>query len=161
MKKYLPYAFSTILFLSLIILGLQSGRDTVYIDIHKVMKEFQMRSDLENLLNLELKERKQGLDAVQAEMENLKDKDTLLMPRYKERYMKMLTSLQEFKADKAQEINGQLLNRINEAVREYGEENGYGYILGANGNGSIMYARADQDVSVGFIKFLNGRYEKN
>jgi outer membrane protein len=50
---------------------------------------------------------------------------------------------------------------INDSVKEYGSANGYDYIFGATGDGSLMYAKEGKDLSGEIIEFANARYQGN
>jgi len=48
--------------------------------------------------------------------------------------------------------------RLNQYTREYGEQEGYSYILGANGSGSLMYAGEDNDITEEVLAYANKKY---
>jgi outer membrane protein len=45
--------------------------------------------------------------------------------------------------------------KINQKVNEYGKEQGYDYIFGAKGDGSIMYASDHKDITKEIIAYIN------
>lgn len=50
---------------------------------------------------------------------------------------------------------------LNKYVSEYGKQNGYDFIFGATGDGSLMYAREGKDLTDEVIKYVNERHAKN
>lgn len=52
-----------------------------------------------------------------------------------------------------------LWKQINESVSDYGKENGYDFIFGASGDGSLMYAHTANDITPDVIQYINRKYE--
>ncbi len=160
MKGYYSYIYSTVIGIGMVVAISLNHSKTAYIDMSKVIDGYEMKVDLENLLNHELQSRKQGLDAIAAEMDSIKSIDSLEYNKYKRYYFHASEELSKFKDGKANEIRTQVITNINNAVIKFGEESGYDYILGANGNGSIMYANDSEDVTDELITYLNEKYGK-
>jgi outer membrane protein len=59
----------------------------------------------------------------------------------------------------AEDYQKQILLQINTYVKEFGKLNKYQYILGANGEGTLMYADESKDISAEVLQFINNRYE--
>ena len=53
-----------------------------------------------------------------------------------------------------------VLTKVKDFVKDYGQKNGYAYILGKNEAGSVMYGKEDQDISKTIIDALNASYKK-
>ncbi len=158
MKGYYSYIYSTVIGIGMITAISLNRSETAYIDMAKVVDGYEMKIDLENLLNRELQGRKQGLDKIAAEMDSVKTIDSLEYNKYKNYYFHASEQLSKFKEVKASEIRTQVITNINNAVVKFGEESGYDYILGANGNGSIMYANDSEEVTDELISYLNRTY---
>lgn len=58
----------------------------------------------------------------------------------------------------SQEYDLQVWERINGFVKEYAEENEYDLILGASGDGSLMYATDTLDITDELILYCNTKY---
>lgn len=58
-----------------------------------------------------------------------------------------------------QQYSEAIWKQINQYTLEYGKQNGYDYIFGATGNGSLMYAKDAQDITKEVLKFINKKYE--
>ena len=99
------------------------------------------------------------------------------MPRLKCMTKKEKALKQELLANKQQQINNYqqsvqqqiqkenqhitqaVINDINAFVKEYGKENGYKIILGARGNGNIMYADSSKNITKEVLIYLNKKYQ--
>lgn len=57
------------------------------------------------------------------------------------------------------EIATQVWSSLNQYIVEYGKENDYDYIFGASGNGSLMFANEDCDITQEILKYSNNKYE--
>jgi outer membrane protein len=58
-----------------------------------------------------------------------------------------------------QQYSESIWKQINQYTLEYGKQNGYDYIFGATGNGSLMYAKDAKDITKEVLKFINKKYE--
>jgi outer membrane protein len=50
---------------------------------------------------------------------------------------------------------------LNEAIKEFGDKNGYDLIVGATGDGSLMYAREGLDLTDEVVGYANTKYKDN
>jgi outer membrane protein len=61
--------------------------------------------------------------------------------------------------DEEQALTQNVINTVNDYIREYGKQKGYKYILGATGQGNIVYARESQDITKKIIEGLNKEWD--
>ena len=61
--------------------------------------------------------------------------------------------------DEDQALTQNVLNTVNDYIKEYGKSKGYTFILGANGSGNIAYAHESRDITAKIIEGLNKQYE--
>ncbi|BDD07138.1 OmpH family outer membrane protein [Aureibacter tunicatorum] len=54
-----------------------------------------------------------------------------------------------------QMIERKAWNKINQDLKEFGDLEGYSYILGAMGNGSLMYASKTEDITMDVLEYSN------
>ena len=52
-----------------------------------------------------------------------------------------------------------LSTEVNNLIKEYGRDNNYQLILGANGNGTLAYADNGMDITNLLIEYLQGEWE--
>ncbi len=67
----------------------------------------------------------------------------------------MISEKFRYKVEGQKEIDT-LVKQVKAFVKDYGKENGYTFILGANEAGSVMYGADDKDITEDVIKALNG-----
>jgi len=64
---------------------------------------------------------------------------------------------QQFQQRKTAEMDS-LVNTVKDFVQEYGKDNGYTYIYGANESGNILYGKEEMDITDKVIEALNAKY---
>lgn len=69
--------------------------------------------------------------------------------------------LKEIQTFVKNDLNKKIWKRLNDYIKIYGEKHHIDIILGAQGNGNIMYGKANVDITNTFIKFANNKYEGN
>lgn len=145
---------------------------TGYIEISKLYSSFIYKKELEmEYKNIEAK-RKNILDSLKVNFEvyirqNQRDisngklvKQAQLM---QEQYQ---MKEQQFKQDNStlsEKYTQQILNQMNEYVREFGQKYNYNYLFGATSNGTLMYAKDVENITDKVLQFINSKYqgEKN
>lgn len=143
---------------------------TAYITTSKVYDNFHFKNELETKfekvkvarshhldsikLRLQLKYKElEGQDQQSTEWENFR-----LM---REQYFSKEAEFEKLSAELLQQYNDQIWERLNQYIKEYGEQNGFTYIFGASGEGSLMYALEGENVTDQIIDYVNERYEGN
>jgi outer membrane protein len=61
--------------------------------------------------------------------------------------------------DMSKQYTEEIMKQLNEYVRDYGKANGYTYILGAQGSGSIMSADDKNDITTTVLEYVNEKYK--
>jgi outer membrane protein len=64
---------------------------------------------------------------------------------------------QQFQAKKKSQMDS-LVKTVKDFIKEYGENNGYTYIYGANESGNILYGQEELDITEEVTKALNEKY---
>jgi outer membrane protein len=125
---------------------------TAFFYNQKVFDRFQGKLELESRLNKQAEKSKKMLDSLAVLIQGGR---TDLSSVYQENLDYATTTRQQlsetYTADIWKYINGQASN--------YGDENGYDYIFGASGNGSLMYADTMHDITNEIVRYLNLKYE--
>ncbi|WP_019037750.1 OmpH family outer membrane protein [Psychroflexus tropicus] len=70
-------------------------------------------------------------------------------------------AIQETVKKEDQNASQTVLNDINEYVKEYGDKNNYQIIMGANGNGNVMYAKDYADLTGEILEGLNSQFKQS
>ena len=97
-----------------------------------------------------------------------KEKPTLSQTKLQEReqalqvkqtqFVKYRDAIQQKAFQEDQQMTTTVLNRVNEFLEHYGKKHGYTLILGASGDGSLLYADEAQDITEAVIEALNQAY---
>lgn len=69
--------------------------------------------------------------------------------------------LKQIQAYVQSEISNKTWKRINEYIKSYGEKFNLDIILGAQGQGNIMYGKDNVNITEEFLKYANRKYEGN
>lgn len=64
-------------------------------------------------------------------------------------------------AQESQAQNDSLIKKIRTFIKNYGETNGYDFILGSNEAGSVMFGKEGNDLTQTILEALNAEYKKN
>lgn len=129
-----------------------SQKKTGYVDMFKLVSEFELQKEYSDQAKAELGKQKAMIDSV-VFAEKLKD------PATSERIKSELYTVLQRKTEEAnKEIEQMIWKRLNPYLEEYGKEKGYEFIFGASGTGSILYADKGKDITEDMIKYVNERY---
>lgn len=168
MKRIILYVLLILAFCSIVtfLYFKWEGKKIAYIDLTKINSEFDMKKDLENRYKETVSIRTKILDSLKLEvlmlqkaLENKKDEE--LYYRYnvkKEEYLRKEEEFNTTNNDLSGKYSSDVWNQLNQYVTEYGKANGYDYIFGAAGNGSLMYANQNEDITNDVVKFVNLKY---
>lgn len=66
---------------------------------------------------------------------------------------------QQLQSQGQQEMDS-VVSKVKKAIKSYGKNNNYTYILGGGEGGSVLYGSDSKDVTDDIIKILNANYEK-
>ncbi|MBI3518110.1 MAG: OmpH family outer membrane protein [Bacteroidetes bacterium] len=160
-------------FVALFIYNRMYHTKTAYIEIKKVFNGFQMKKELEKEYEKTQKGRDKILDSLSFnlklmskhlnERKNSKieiPKDEIYQFEYnREEFLKLKKQYQEDNAVLSQKYDNQILAQLTQYVIEYGKKNNYDIILGADGNGSLMYSKESYNISEDIIVYINNKYK--
>lgn len=125
------------------------------------MSEVYQQSDLSKKFALELKkfedESNQELRKIEAQINDMQKRgiDSKTIDYEQKALLQKRDQLSQDYQKKSESYDKIVWNDINGKISKYGKEKGYDYILGANGNGSIMYASERINITDDVIDFIN------
>ncbi|WP_317897797.1 OmpH family outer membrane protein [Aurantibacillus circumpalustris] len=144
---------------------------TVYIDMARVYEEFHLSVELNAELAKTVKARKHILDSLYKNLsfENQKvrelkatSKETIdNLKKLEQEYLYKKNSIEKENQSQSEKCNEKIWKQINRYVESYGKMMNYSYILGATGQGNIMYASVEGNVTDPLILYINQQYEGN
>jgi outer membrane protein len=140
-----------------------------YINNQQVYAEFHMTKDLLTEYNAIFENKKKGLDSMEVkisglikkvEMDGEKNKTDLgTLAMYKEEFFTRKRQLEEENEILNQKYQQQILDRLNQYLKDFGKEKELTILFGANGGGEIMYADSTIDMTEEAIAFINNKYK--
>lgn len=140
--------------------GHSSNGKVAYVNNYELFQQFEGKKELEQELLRQDNGRKAVLDSLSLMINLAQGKAD--QTRLKELVQKQELLANEFAEQQSKEqqtSTDQIWKQINEATQLFGKQKGYDYILGASGNGSIMYGNEVHDVTKELVTFLNQHYQ--
>ena len=159
--------------LVLILVWSCSQEKSAFVDNTKLVNDYQEKKDFEASYQKRIDAYNKKRDSLsqllqieasqfQAEANKLSQK--VAQEKYnqilqKQQFMQQQFSLEEQQLRKeGQDKIDSLVKKVKNFVKDYGEENGYTYILGANEAGSVLYGKSEKDLTETLLKALNDQY---
>lgn len=124
-----------------------------YVDIGKLLDEYHFKKDLEKKTNSDLLRIKNVIDSLRM----LKNTQNNIQIDSNINRLEILFSNYYTKSN--EEISKKVWDRLNPAIKNFGEKNKINIIIGANGTGTILYGNNEQEVTGELIKYVNTIYE--
>lgn len=139
-----------------------STKKIVFINTGDVFNAFKMSKEIDTEIK-QVEEKKQGiidslasnLSKIQNGIIKMEAKDFDFLKR------EFIVKRNQFSEDmaKLKQISMEKIwKQINQYISDYGKENKVDIILGANGQGSLMYANDKIDITKDVIEFVNNKY---
>jgi outer membrane protein len=173
MNTIKPYLIPSGVIFSVLIslLGLfwnPSRQKVAYVRMEAIYNEFPMKLQLEGKLKETEKARQFLLDSMKLQLHQLTlslqampKVDTAMLRLYNLKQQYLNNQQAQFDEDNqqlAQQYTTQIWGQLNQYTHDYGKEHGYDYILGASGDGTLMYASESEDVTDELKGYINSKY---
>lgn len=139
-----------------------------YVRMKEAFEKFSMKIEMEAKFLKVVNAKQRGLDSLAFDLKMTGNRLELAsVPSPAEisdftirqnRFLQLRDELEKEKQLKTQEINQQIITRMQQYSHDYGKENGYSCILGDDGNGYLMYGEEGIDVTVPMIEYINACY---
>jgi outer membrane protein len=139
-----------------------------YVDIPKVFNAFEMKKELESKYKQTEAGRKRVLDSLSFSLQMIANKlnsnknDKNLVAEFDFRRDDFFKTKKRFEEDNAvlsEQYDKQILGQMSQYILDYGKKNKYDLILGADGNGTLMYADDALNISEEITTYINNRYK--
>lgn len=142
-------------------------KEVAFVRVPELIEGFSLKSELSNKLKMSIDARTAITDSIKATLATMEsqfaqgqatDEEVREYKRLLELYRQKSNQFEQMTNEQAEEYDRQIFNQINQYVEDYGKEHKYAYILGANGNGSMLYAESENDLTNELINYVNARY---
>lgn len=146
----------------------EEKKQIAYVDNMRLFNEFLLKKELENELSKKEVVWKSRLDSmrIQLNMLSAKAEKGKVDPRLAEEFeftrQQYLMKEEQFKLDNgntADRFNDQIWKQLNNYVKEFAQSNNYDMVLGTSGEGNLMYASEQYDITEAAIAFVNQKYK--
>jgi outer membrane protein len=146
-----------------------SEQKTGYIEIGKVYNEFQYKKELEAQLQNTQQARKLILDSLELELKSMSksldagkpsQKHIDTFESKKHQYLEKRQLFEKDNQNQVAQYMEEIMQLINQYVKEYGTAEGYTYIYGAEGSGTLMYAKEQSSITEKVIEYINKKYKQ-
>lgn len=125
---------------------------TGYVDIFRLVNEFELQKEYTEQVKRDVEREKSIIDSV-VYTQRLRDSSG-----YERIKNELYTTLYQKTEQRNKEIEAMLWKRLNPYLVDFGKENGYQYIYGANGTGNVLYADKNEDITDEVVRYVNERY---
>ena len=138
-----------------------------YVEIAQAFESFEMTKEMRFQME-QVQEFRQGIiDSLEVDLQNrvkafegqeVSQKDAEAFEALRQQY---LVKKEQFSRDNLvmeEDFQNKVLSRMNEYIRDFGKEKGYRFLHGANGQGALLYAGEELDVTEEVIEFINKKY---
>lgn len=139
-----------------------SEKKIVFMDNFKVFEGFAMKKDYDKRLEKEISLERSQLDSVAAQLNELSKSG--MKESFNSKQQEFMYAKKQFdeKFQKlSQEYTNQVYERLNIYIRDYGKNHQYEFILGATGDGNVMYVDQKADITEELIDYINKEYLDN
>lgn len=139
----------------------------VFVDSKRIYSEFTLTLELNNKMQELFHDRNVQLDSMEMKLRGISSQlelnreDKALEEQFhlkRNELIYLQDQLMEETEAANQQFTEQIANRINQYMSDFGKEKGYSIILGANGDGGIMYAENTYEVTDQALEYINERY---
>jgi len=148
-----------------VLYDLSSRKKTVYVNTAEVYNQFSLKKELEKKLEKTQLTKKTILDSLHmqlsllARIEKPTADDSRRARELQEQVYYKEHQYREEDENEAQQYTNQVWEQLNQYMKDYGKEKGYQFVLGANGQGNLMYADEGSDVTKDVVGFVNAKYQ--
>ncbi len=133
----------------------------VYVDNIELFSGFKMKLELEKKYKDVENVRKSILDSLLNEIKlkvELKNEHEDVLMMMKKEYLMKKEMFEKENTETMTQYNEQIWSQLNEYTKQFGDENQYDYVLGANGGGVLMYAKDTKNVTKELLEFANKKF---
>lgn len=137
---------------------------TAFVDNQRLFDAFDGKKELEARLEQGTQGQQAVLDSLQLQLMQL-ERRAQTEPTARQQFVRLHNQYQQQQRQlddnyqqQSREYTAAIWKQISRYTLEYGEANGYDYILGTAGQGSLMYGAAQHDITEEVLAYINQQY---
>ena len=142
-----------------------------YIKTGVLLNEYKGMKKASEQFNMDLQTVQANIDTLKRRYEQLKMKESEIKPNEKTEWAKQLgvaeyeynnyrTTAKQQMEERRNQLNTEVINKINSFIKDYGKENDYTLIFGSTDQGSILFGHEPHDITDIILKKLNEEYTR-
>lgn len=134
-------------------------KDVYYVNNGKLYEGFKLKQEYENQIQTIRNNRKNNLDSIELSLKQYQAKKMNDEFEYtKNYYLEKAKEYEEEEDRLLTEYNQQIWSKLNQYAIDYSKENNIDILFGATGNGTILHAKEEIDITNKLIEYSNSRY---
>lgn len=166
--KYLPIVNTSLLLvvLAFVAFSAMDKPKLAYVDLGTVFNEFEMQKELNNRLDQLSNTRQVQQDSLELNLQRIASSPEFDQNNPDARFMQLRTmylqNQERFEQDNqrmVQEYDKQIWTQLNQYLNDFGTNANYTFVFGANGQGSVMFAEPELNLTQEVIAYINERYD--
>ena len=161
--KILPIINTIIIIALLLFVGFNmlNGNKTeiVYVDNIRLFNAFNMTKEIRSIKERKITNQNRVLDSIYSIYQDIDDKESGDAKTLQSKISKSNKTLQDLQSNYTNNIPSQVWVRLNSYLKEYGKQQNLKIIFGTSGNGNIMFAEENINITEQLIEYINERYE--
>jgi outer membrane protein len=132
--------------------GFIEAKDSYELKVKNLTQDFNEKRKIFESQSMEFKT---GLGKLSEIQKANKQKD---LAKMQQELMKLGTTIENQSSTEEAKLLQAVYNKINAFITRFGEQHNYDVILGANGQGNVMYVEGQIDITEDVIRLLNKEY---
>lgn len=141
----------------------KAGHKTAYINTAELFNGFEAKKEVQKQFDAVRMQQKNVVDSLKFRiniLQSRKDKAGLdELNTTAANYQRLSYDFEQSNQAQESKYIDQVWKQLNQYIADYGKENGYDYIFGANGTGELMYAKESRNITKEVLQYANGRYK--
>ncbi|RED45642.1 OmpH family outer membrane protein [Seonamhaeicola aphaedonensis] len=133
----------------------------VYVDYAKLFNGFNMTRDISAAEKQKMEIQRKTLDSLYTVLRSTNHTETDSHKNLQQEIAQKSKAYQEAQNTSYQNLNSKVWDRLNTYVNEYANHKDLKIVLGANGNGNVMFGKTDLDITDDLLRYANEKYEGN
>lgn len=143
----------------------KGNKKIAFVTIANVYDEFNLKKELEEKYKKIQIYKQSYLDSLKLNIQSMgaitKENDPVGLAKFEESRKLYLLKENQFEKENEnlnQVYTEQIWKQLNQYLEDFGHENAYDFIIGANGQGNLIYAGEKNDITKEMIKYVNNKY---
>ncbi len=144
----------------------QNQTQIAFVDLEKVYQEFALTKGFERQLVTYQQSEQGQLDSLKVRLNTLEEelqvnRNPAGLKQYqelRETYLRRRQQAMEQEEGMTSDFDTKIWSQLNQYIDDYSKQEGYDFILGANGSGNLMGEKPNLDITQPIIHYINERY---